>query len=145
MSFPARKVRPLPAMIALVTVGLLGACGNPPPPAAATPALETTAATSPSQAQQHKLELEVTGTASPSLTFVLDGKTTEETATTLPWRKTIEVPYGTGDHEWTLTLRHDGGKLSATATTDGTLVTRTAGSGSPGSNNTATLKGSFTD
>jgi len=88
----------------------------------------------------------VTGTAaSPSLTFELDGKVSEEKPTALPWRKTVEVPYGTGRHEWKLTIGHSGGNMSATATTDGKLVTRTGGSGSPGSTNTATLKGSFTD
>ncbi|HEV7980582.1 hypothetical protein [Amycolatopsis sp.] len=155
MSFPPHKVRlarPLPTVIrpvvvALVGMGLLSACGNPAPPATSTPVSETTAAASSSQApEQHHLELEVTGTAaSPSLTFELDGKVSEEKATALPWRKTVEVPYGTGRHEWNLTIQHSGGNLFATATVDGKLVTQTGGSGSPGSTNTATLNGSFTD
>jgi hypothetical protein len=42
-------------------------------------------------------------------------------------------------------MRHNGGDMAAKAITDGKLVTRTAGSGSPGSNNSATLKGSSSD
>lgn len=95
--------------------------------------------------KQHLLELEVTGTATLSLTFTLDGKAEEENPVTLPWRKTVAVPYGTGRHEFTLAMRHSGGTLAATATVDGKLLTRTGGSSSPGSTNTANLSGSFKD
>ncbi|GAA1954806.1 hypothetical protein GCM10009754_25490 [Amycolatopsis minnesotensis] len=91
------------------------------------------------------MRLEVTGTATLSLTFTLDGKVSEEKAVKLPWRKDVEAPYGTEPHEFRLTMRHTGGTVAATATVDGKLVTRTAGSGSPGSNNTANLSGSFSD
>ncbi|WP_143101864.1 hypothetical protein [Amycolatopsis marina] len=131
----------------LAGASLLTACGQPAPSATAPPAEPNTATTSSSPAaEEHVLELEVTGTATlSSLTFTLDGKVSEEKAVKPPWRKTVEVPYGTGRHEWRLTMRHSGGSLSATATVDGKLVTRTGGAGSPGSNNTANLTGSFTD
>ncbi len=126
-------------------VGLLFACGKPAPPATSTPP-ETSAATSSSPAPKHHLlELDATGTATLSLTFTLDGKVSEEKAVKPPWRKTVTVPYGTGRHEWGLTMRYNGGTLSATGTVDGKLVTQTAGAGSPGSTNTADLTGSFTD
>ncbi|TWP48463.1 hypothetical protein FKR81_28135 [Lentzea tibetensis] len=57
----------------------------------------------------------------------------------------FEIPYGSGRHEWKLSMRHRGGSLSATATADGKPVTRTGGAGSPGSTNTANLTGSFED
>lgn len=107
--------------VVLLAAGLLTACGEP---------------------EQHVLELEATGTATlTSLTFTLDGKASEEKDVKLPWRKTVTVP---GEpHEWELTMEHTGGDLLATATVDGQLLTQTAGSGSPGSNNTANLSGSI--
>ncbi|WP_433260426.1 hypothetical protein ACQPZF_24095 [Actinosynnema sp. CS-041913] len=134
-------------VVALLAASLLTACGGSAPPAASTPPPgETTAATSTSPARQHVLVLDVTGTATlSSLTFTLDGKVSEEKEVGLPWSKTVEVPYGTGNHEWELTMRHSGGTFAATATVDGRLLTQTAGSGSPGSDNTANLSGSFSD
>jgi len=131
---------------ALLVAGLLAACGTPSPPPASTPG-ETTVTTSSSPAPKHHvLELDVTGTATlSSLVFTLDGKVSEEKDVKPPWRKTVEVPYGTGKHEWSLVMQHSGGAMAATATVDGQLVTQTAGSGSAGSNNTANLDGSFTD
>ncbi|OZM74720.1 hypothetical protein CFN78_00280 [Amycolatopsis antarctica] len=131
---------------AVLGAGLLTACGQTsptttPPPAEAAPA----ASSAPAQ-QEHRLEVEVTGTATlTSLAFTLDAEVSEETAVTLPWRKSVVVPYGAGRHEWTLTLQHTGGDMAATATVNGKLVTRTGGGGSAGSNNTAKLSGSFTD
>jgi hypothetical protein len=129
------------AVVALLGASLLTACGEPAPPATPT----GSAAPSTSQ-KQHVLELDVTGTATlSSLTFTLDGKASEEKAVTPPWRKTVEVPYGTGRHEWKLTMQHSGGSIAATATVDGKLVTQTAGSSSGGTTNTANLSGSFSD
>lgn len=126
------------AVVALL--GLLTACGQPEPPAAPP---ETTTVTTP--AKQHVLELEVTGTATLTLTFTLDGEVSEEKDVKPPWRKTVTVPHGKGRHEWKLTMQHSGGTLAATATVNGELVTRTGGSGSPGSTNSANLTGSFED
>lgn len=117
---------------ALLGVSLLAACGESAPSESPAPKL-------------HVLELEVTGTATLDLTFTLDGQVSEEKAVTPPWSKRVEVPYGSGRHEWELTMRHGGGSLAATATTDGQLVTQTGGAGSPGSTNTANLTGSFED
>lgn len=129
--------------VAVLMVALLTGCGNPTPPTASAQSEVTTVS---STSESHVLELEVTGTATLSaLTFILDGQATEENAVSLPWRKTVSVPSGTGRHEWKLTMRHSGGNLSATATLDGKPLTRTSGSGSPGSDNTATLSGSFQD
>lgn len=87
----------------------------------------------------------MTGTATLSLTFTLDGKATEENPVALPWRKTVAVPYGSGRHEFALTMRHSGGTFAATAKVDGKLLTQTGGRSSPGSTNTANLSGSFAD
>ncbi|RKT56079.1 hypothetical protein [Saccharothrix australiensis] len=136
------------AVLALVAAGLLTACGNPPPvtPAPPTTSSDAPAPTSSPAAGAHVLEIDVTGTAVlTSLVFTLDGNSGEEKEVALPWHKTVEVPRGTGRHEWRLAMKHSGGTLSATATTNGQLVTRTGGSGSPGSDNTATLTGSFSD
>ncbi|MFI9387192.1 hypothetical protein [Kutzneria sp. NPDC052558] len=114
--------------VLLAAVILLAACG-----------------TSPSGDSKHVLELKVTGSAVVDLTFTVDGKTSDEKAVTLPWHKTVEVPYGGGHHEFSLDMKHKGGDLVATATVDGKLLTQTAGSGSPGSDNTENLGGSFAD
>lgn len=128
-------------VVALLGASLLTACAEPAPPA--TPPESPSSSAAP---KHHVLELDVTGTATlESLTFTLDGKVSEEKAVTPPWRKTVEVPYGSGRHEWKLTMQHSGGSLAATATADGELVTRTGGASSPGSTNTATLTGSFED
>jgi hypothetical protein len=130
-----------------VSAGALAACGEPTAPVT-SPAPETTATTSSSPApeQRHVLEVAVTGTAVlTSLTFTLDGKATEEKDVALPWTRTVEVPFGGGRHEWGLTLRYGGGDVAATGTVDGKPLTQTTGSGSPGSDNTADLGGSFTD
>ncbi|WHT17591.1 hypothetical protein N8J89_31350 [Crossiella sp. CA-258035] len=139
-------------VVALLSAALLTACGNPASPASPTPpqapaSSASGAATSESSAAaQHVLELEVTGSATLSTaTFTLDGKVSEEESVKLPWRKTVTVPFGTGRHEWKLTMQHTGGTMSATATVNGKLVTRTGGGGSPGTKNTANLSGSFTD
>lgn len=125
-------------LAALLGAGLLTACGESAPPPGTPPSSAAT--------QQHQLELEVTGTATlSSLVFTLDGQSSEEKDIKPPWRKTVTVPYGTGRHEWKLTMQHSGGTLSATATVDGKLVTRTGGSSSGGTTNTANLTGSFTD
>jgi hypothetical protein len=87
----------------------------------------------------------VTGTAVLTLTFTLDGKASDETGVKLPWRKSVEVPYGTGRHEWSLVMHNTGGSFSATGTVDGKLLTQTAGDSSPGSDNSSNLDGSFTD
>lgn len=147
MSFPSQKASLACSLSIVVALMGLTACGSPAPATSTSEALATASPSQESKAPElHRLEMEVTGTvASLSLTFELDGKVSEEKAGALPWRKTVEVPFGTGTHEWKLTMQHNGGNLSASAITDGELVTRTAGSGSPGSNNSATLKGSFSD
>ncbi|WP_173140019.1 hypothetical protein [Kibdelosporangium persicum] len=123
---------------ALLTACLLTACAQPAPSPGPAP--------SSAPARQHQLLVEVTGTATiSSLVFTLDGQTTEEKDVTPPWRKEVAVPYGTGRHEWKLTMRHSGGTLSATGSVDGKLVTRTGGASSGGTTNTASLTGSFTD
>ncbi|MGO1056556.1 hypothetical protein [Crossiella sp. CA198] len=97
-------------------------------------------------AKPHVLELEVTGSAViTTLTFTLDGQVSEEKGVKLPWRKTVEVPFGGGKHEWRLTLQHSGGNMIATSMVNGKPLTRTGGSGSPGSTNTANLSGTFRD
>ena len=129
---------------ALLSATALAACGEPTAPVT-SPAPETTSSSAAPE-QRHVLEVEVTGTAVlTSLTFTLDGKAVEETAVALPWTRTVEVPFGGGRHEWELAMRYDGGDVAATGTVDGKLLTQTAGSGSPGSTNTANLSGSFTD
>lgn len=133
-------------VVVLLAAGLLVACGEPAPPAGSAPPGTGVTTSSEPVPEQHLMELEVTGTAVlTSLTFTLDGQVSEEKDVALPWRKTVAVPRGTGRHEWKLTMRHSGGTLSATATVNGKLVTRTGGSGSPGSDNTANLSGSFSD
>ncbi|RSM69635.1 hypothetical protein DMH04_45775 [Kibdelosporangium aridum] len=130
-------------VVALVVAGLLTACGESAPPATSTPP----GATEPAQeTKQHVLELEVTGTATiTTLTFTLDGKASEEKNVTLPWRKRIEIPYGTGRHEYNLAMQRGAGKVFATATVDGKLVTQTGGNSSGGGTATSNLSGSFED
>jgi predicted component of type VI protein secretion system len=112
-------------VVMLLAMGLLTACGS-------------------SESAPRVLELEVTGTATlTSLTFTLDGQASEEKQVKLPWRKTVSVQTGDRQHDWELAMRHSGGDLYATAKVDGKLLTQTAGSGSPGSDNTANLSGSF--
>jgi hypothetical protein len=131
--------------VALVAAGLLSACGESAP--SSTPVFTTPGASAPSQApKQHVLEIEVTGTATiTTLTFTLDGKTSEEKNVALPWRKKIEIPYGTGRHEYNLAMQRGAGKVFATATVDGKLVTQTGGSSSGGGTATSKLSGSFED
>lgn len=118
----------------LLIMGLLGGC-------AGTPAPERD---SPAEVELNKIVLEVTGTATvSSLTLVVDGSSTEETAVALPWTKTLEFPKESGAHEWKLVLRHSGGSVLATCTANGELLTQTAGSGSPGSDSTAQLSGNI--
>lgn len=134
-------------VVALLSAGLLAACTNATPPTTpAAPETTGTPSSSPAPERQHVLDVEVTGTAVlTTLTFTFDGKTTEEKDVVLPWTKKVEVPYGSGRHEWELTMRHSGGQVAATGSVDGKLLTQTAGSGSPGSDNSSNLSGSFTD
>ncbi|MFD9737157.1 hypothetical protein [Umezawaea sp. NPDC059074] len=126
-------------VVAMLGVAVLAACSNVAPPAPPP--------SSPSRdARVHVLEVEVTGTAVlTTLEFTLDGKVAKEKGVVLPWNKKVEVPYGGGRHEWQVRMEYDGGDMAAVATTDGKLVTQTAGSGSPGSANSANLSGSFSD
>ncbi|MCS7484154.1 hypothetical protein ACFFQW_40400 [Umezawaea endophytica] len=131
--------------VALLSAGLLTACGTPTPSPTPSPTPDPTSS-SPTSERRHVLDVQVTGTAVlTSLTFTFDGKATEEANVVLPWTKKVEVPYGSGRHEWELAMRYDGGDVGATGTVDGKLLTRTEGSASPGSNSTANLSGGFTD
>lgn len=116
----------------LLIMGLLGGCAGTPAP------------DSPAEVELDKIVLDVTGTATvSSLTLVVDGTSTEETAVALPWSKTLEFPKESGGHEWKLVLRHSGGSVLATCKANGELLTQTASSGSPGSDSTAQLSGSI--
>lgn len=135
-------------VVALVAAGLLSACGESAPPATFTPpgATEPAQETKQQEAKLHVLEIEVTGTATiTTLTFTLDGKTSEEKNVTLPWRKRIEIPYGTGRHEYNVAMQRGAGKVFATASVDGKLVTQTSGQSSGGGTATSNLSGSFED
>ena len=131
------------AVVAVLGVAVVAACSNVAPPGG-------TSSPPPSSASRdervHVLEVEVTGTAVlTTVEFTLDGQVAEEKSVVLPWNRKVEVPYGGGRHEWQVRMAYDGGEMAAVATTDGKLVTRTAGSGSPGSANSANLSGSISD
>ncbi|WP_285487235.1 hypothetical protein [Amycolatopsis taiwanensis] len=89
----------------------------------------------------HRLVFDVSGTATVhTLTYVIDGKSTDEHEITLPWQMTFTFPYGTGRHEWRLVLTNSDGTVNATATVDGQLMTNSSGSGG----GTLNLDGNFT-
>lgn len=128
----------------LTTVVLLAACGTTSVPRAPSPVpglpADTTAPQDTAPAP-HQLVLDVSGTATVhTLSYTIDGTSTDEHEVTLPWEKTFTFPDGTGRHEWHLTLANSGGTVNATATVDGQLVTTSSGSGS----GTQNLDGDFT-
>lgn len=146
-------------VVVWLVVGLIAGCGAGKtettgrsgvsvPPASSPAGTEKTAEPTASKppVKQHVLVIEATGTARISLlTFTLDGKTTQQKAVRLPWRKSVSVPFGTGNHEWKLTMKYGSGNLFATSTVDGQLLTQTGGSSSGGGTSNAELSGSFSD
>ncbi|MFB9688259.1 hypothetical protein [Amycolatopsis plumensis] len=135
-------MRLLPALVAAVLLaGCSAGTGGAPSPAAATP---SSAESSAPSAQPHRLEIKIDGTAVlTTLTYSIDGKTTEEKNVKLPWDHTFSFAPHTGKHVYNVVMRSGGGDVNATATVDGQPWGRSTGSGDGES--TQSLNGDFSD
>jgi hypothetical protein len=135
-------MRLLPAFAATVLLaGCSASTGGTPSPAPATPA--SSESTAP-PAQPHKLEIKIEGTAVlTTLTYTIDGETTEEKNVKLPWSHTFDFAPHSGKHVYNIIMRSGGGEVNATATVDGQPWGQSRGSGDGES--TQSLNGDFSD
>jgi hypothetical protein len=126
------------ALLVTVLVGCSNAtAGNPvaAPGAPAGSSTTTTTTSAPAPASTtpkspHFLVINLTGNGTLStLTYVVAGKSTTESGVAVPWRKSLELPAGMGEQQWSLHGELGHGSVQSEVTLDGQVVTQGSISG----------------
>jgi hypothetical protein len=126
---------------ATLLVTILAGCstataGNPvaapgsPPAATTTTTASVPVPASTTPKSPHFLVINLTGSGTLStLTYVVAGKSTTETGVAVPWRKSLELPSGMGQQEWSLHGELARGSVQSEVTLDGQVITQGSISG----------------